>query len=60
MINAHLEIFDVLARDADFAQWARELAALKPVGIDLDQMATRMPWLARAQALVRDDPKPSR
>lgn len=60
MINAHLEIFDVLARDVDFGQWARELAALQPVGVDLDQLATRMPWLARARALNRGDPEASR
>lgn len=37
-----------------------ELAALEAAGLDLDKLATRMPWIARAQALSRGDPKPSR
>ena len=60
VINAHLEIFDVLGRDADFAQWARELAALEAAGVELPRLATRMPWIMRARALSKGDPKASR
>ncbi|MGE4070297.1 MAG: protein kinase [Lysobacterales bacterium] len=59
VISAHLEIFDVLGRDADFAQWARELAALEAAGLDLDKLATRMPWIARARAMTRGVGAPS-
>ena len=60
VINAHLEIFDVLGRDANFAQWARELAALEAAGVELPRLATRMPWIMRARALSKGDPKASR
>jgi predicted Ser/Thr protein kinase len=51
VINAHLEIFDLLGRDAEFERWALELATLEPGGIDLDKLAARMPWMARARSL---------
>jgi predicted Ser/Thr protein kinase len=60
VISAHLEIFDVLGRDADFAQWARELAAMEAAGIDLDKLATRMSWISRARAMSSGDPEASR
>lgn len=60
VISAHLEIFDVLGRDADFALWARELAALEATGLDLDKLATRMSWIARARAMNSRDPDASR
>ncbi|MBK8286824.1 MAG: serine/threonine protein kinase [Ahniella sp.] len=59
VVSAHLEIFDVLGRDADFANWARELVALEAAGIDVAQLAPRMPWIARARAMNRDERAPS-
>jgi hypothetical protein len=50
VINAHLEIFDVLGDDAEFARWARELAALEAAGVDTSVYPIeRMPWIAKAR-----------
>jgi len=53
VINAYLEIYDVLGRDAEFARWARELGALEAAGLDLSATLPiqRMPWVQRARAL---------
>jgi predicted Ser/Thr protein kinase len=53
MINGHLEIFHVLGRDAEFAQWARELVALEAAGVEAGHTpAYRAPWMVRARELV--------
>ena len=59
VVLAYLEIFDVLGRDTDFAHWAEELAALEAGGIDVEQFASRMPWVARALAMPREGRAPS-
>ena len=59
VVSAYLEVFDVLGRDTDFAHWADELAALEASGIDVEQFASRMPWVARALAMTREDRAPS-
>ena len=53
VVNAHLEIFDVLGDEAEFARWGRELRALEAAGLDLTATlpVKRMPWVLRAQAL---------
>jgi len=53
VVNAHLEIFDVLGNDAEFARWAGELGALEDSGVDLTATlpVQRMPWVQRARAL---------
>lgn len=52
VINAYLEIYDVLGRDAEFARWARELGALEATGMDISHLSIqRMPWVQRARAL---------
>jgi predicted Ser/Thr protein kinase len=53
MINGHLEIFDVLGRDAEFAQWARELVAVEAAGIEVQHTpAYRAPWMVRARQVA--------
>lgn len=60
MVNAYLEIFDVLGDEAEFARWARELRALEAAGLDLSATLPiqRMPWVQRAQALGTPDSAP--
>ena len=55
VVNAHLEIYDVLGRDAEFARWTRELAVLEAAGMDLSSVLPlhRMPWLERARRIAR-------
>jgi hypothetical protein len=53
MINGHLEIFHVLGRDAEFAQWARELVAVEATGIEVEHTAAyRAPWMVRARQVA--------
>jgi hypothetical protein len=53
MINGHLEIFHVLGRDAEFAQWARELVAVEATGIEVQHTASyRAPWMVRARQVA--------
>lgn len=54
VVNAHLEIFDVLGDEAEFARWAREFGALEAAGLDLSATLSiqRMPWVVRARALA--------
>jgi GrpB-like predicted nucleotidyltransferase (UPF0157 family) len=60
VVNAHLEIHDVLRDDAEFARWARELGALEAAGLDLSATlpVQRMPWVLRAQAIVTQGSPP--
>mgnify|MGYP002777073795 FL=1 len=60
VVNAHLEIHDVLGDDAEFARWARELGALEAAGLDLSATlpVQRMPWVLRAQAIVAQGSPP--
>jgi hypothetical protein len=60
VVNAHLEIYDVLGDDAEFARWAREFGALETAGLDLSATLSiqRMPWVVRARALSRQAPDP--
>ena len=60
VVNAHLEIHDVLGDDAEFARWARELGALEAAGLDLAATLPiqRMPWVLRAQAIVAQGSPP--
>ena len=60
VVNAHLEIFDVLGRDADFARWAGELETIERSGQDLSLLLSRrMPWVERARRLHGRDPPPA-
>jgi predicted Ser/Thr protein kinase len=53
VINAHLEIYDVLGRDEEFARWAREMATLEAAGVDLGVFAmARMPWVEKARRVA--------
>jgi hypothetical protein len=59
VVNAHLEIFDVLGRDAEFARWAGELEAIERSGQDLSLLlARRMPWVERARRMNGRMPAP--
>lgn len=53
VINGHLEIFHVLGRDAEFAQWARELVAVEAAGLNAEHTpAYRAPWMERARQVA--------
>jgi predicted Ser/Thr protein kinase len=50
VINGHLEIFHVLGRDVEFAQWARELVDVEAGGVIAEHTpAYRTPWMVRAR-----------
>jgi hypothetical protein len=52
VVNAHLEVFDVLGRDAEFARWAGELEAIERSGQDMSLLISRrMPWVERARRM---------
>jgi hypothetical protein len=53
VVNAYLEIYDVLGDDAEFARWAREWAGIEASGVDTSHYAiVRMPWLERARRIA--------
>lgn len=53
VINGHLEIFHVLRRDAEFAQWARELVAVEAAGVNAEHTpAYRAPWMGRVRQVA--------
>jgi len=52
LINGYLEIYEVLGRDAEFRQWAKELRRMVDGGMPVGAMTSgRFPWINRALSL---------
>lgn len=61
VITAHLEIFDVLGDDAEFARWARAFVAVEAAGVHTGSYPIeRMPWLTRARRVAAAGTKGAR